>query len=145
MNSALRQRLLRINALVLGGFGIFGLAVLDIPGACCQVGPLDSVIRDAPSSAIGFVEAHGLAIIVAASLFRASLRMPARYWHVTAAVTHLLLGTANIVFWDIFVLGDVVWLGVMVTVMHFVFTTAETVAAASARGRAGAPNERVGL
>lgn len=132
MNTALRQRLLRINAIVLGGFGVFGLAVLDIPGACCQIGALGPVIRDAPSSAIGFIEAHGLAIIIAALLFRASQRVPDRSWHLTAAATHLLLGTANIVFWDIFDVGDVVWLGVMVTVMHFVFTTAETVAALAA-------------
>lgn len=144
MNTRIRQRLLRINAIVLGGFGVFGLAVLDIPGACCQVGALGAVIRDAPSSAIGFVEAHGLAIIVAALLFHASRRVPDRSWHVAAAVTHLLLGTANIVFWDIFVVGDVVWLGVLVTIMHFAFATAETVAAVTATERDPAPDRLPG-
>ncbi|WP_099023725.1 hypothetical protein [Mycolicibacterium palauense] len=143
MHARLRQRLLRINAIFLGGFGLLGLAVLDVPAACCRTGAAATIVGGAPSSAIGFIEAHGLAVILAALLFHASLRVPDRSWHVAASATHLLLGTANIVFRDLFVIGDVVWVGWLTTVLHFVFAIAETVAAVtvSARGVPGPVNQ----
>lgn len=130
--TAARQRLLRVNALFLGGFGLLGLVVMDIPAACCQAGAAGAIVAAAPSSAIGFIEAHGLAVILAALFFRASLQTPDLSWHVAAAATHLLLGTANIVFWDLFVIGDVVWLGWLTTALHVVFATAEGLAATAA-------------
>jgi len=129
MNPKVRQRILRMNAFFLGGFGGFGLGVLDIPAACCTVGAGASVIRNAPYSVIGLIEAHGLAIIMAALFLHASCAIPGRSWHVAAAAVHTLLGIANVTFWDIFVTGDVVWLGWLVTPLHFLFVLAEAAAA----------------
>jgi hypothetical protein len=49
-----------------------------------------------PGGRIGFIEAHGLALIIGVPLWQAA---PLRIWHLTAAAVHLLLGTANLVFW----------------------------------------------
>ena len=94
-----RQYILRANALFLliasaGGF------IADIVAVNTLAGPMGRVIADAPHSAIGLIEAHGLAFILGVLLWRAE---PSRAWHLTAAAIHLLLGTANLVFWQVFV------------------------------------------
>jgi hypothetical protein len=118
-----------MNGVFLGGFGLLGLLALDIPAACCSVGAGVSTIRNAPYSVIGLIEAHGLAVIMAALFLNASRVIPGRSWHVAATAVHTLLGAANLMFWDIFVTGDVVWLGWLVTPLHFLFAIAEAVAA----------------
>ena len=85
-----RQYILRANALFLliasaGGF------IADIVAVNTLAGPMGRVIADAPHSAIGLIEAHGLAFILGVLLWRAE---PSRAWHLTAAAIHLLLGTA---------------------------------------------------
>jgi hypothetical protein len=47
-----------------------------------------------------------------------------RFWHVLAAGVHTLLGTANLVFWDSFIVFGMVPMGIAATVVHFVFVTA---------------------
>jgi len=47
-------------------------------------------------AAIGFVEAQGLAVILAALLWRAT---PDRAWHVVGGAMVTLLGVSNLVFW----------------------------------------------
>lgn len=44
-----------------------------------------------------------------------------RFWHVFAAAVHVLLGGANIVFWDSFGAFGMVPMGVAATVVHAVF------------------------
>ncbi|WP_156624858.1 hypothetical protein [Mycobacterium sp. 852002-30065_SCH5024008] len=138
MNPAVRQRVLRMNAVFLGGFGILGLLLLDVPAACCAVGAGASTIRNAPYSVIGLVEAHGLAIVIAALFLHASRAIPGGSWHAAATFVHTLLGTANVMFWGIFVTGDVVWLGWLVTPLHFAFALAEAAAAIAVRRRPAA-------
>ena len=54
------------------------------------------MLIDAPHAAIGFVEAHGLAFILAVLLCQAP---PIRYAHLTASAVMALLGVSNLVFW----------------------------------------------
>ena len=42
-------------------------------------------------------------LILGVLLWRAE---PLRSWHLTAAAVHVLLGTANLVFWQIFIAAD---------------------------------------
>jgi hypothetical protein len=136
MKDVVRQRILRVNAVFLAAFGVSGLFAMDLPGVCCSAGPVGAIIRSAPDAGIGFVEAHGLAIVIAAWMAFASRRVPERSWHVGAAAAHLLLGVSNVVFWHVFAAGDIAWLGWLVTPPHFVFAVVEIVAAASAHGSA---------
>ncbi|OBB84937.1 hypothetical protein A5781_06935 [Mycobacterium sp. 852002-30065_SCH5024008] len=87
---------------------------------------------------IGLVEAHGLAIVIAALFLHASRAIPGGSWHAAATFVHTLLGTANVMFWGIFVTGDVVWLGWLVTPLHFAFALAEAAAAIAVRRRPAA-------
>jgi hypothetical protein len=125
----MRQRLLRANALYIGVAGIAGL-VFDVRGVLFGLGPQGQVLANAPHAAIGFVEAHGLAAILAVLLWRAA---PLRSWHLTAAAMEILLGTSNLVFWQIFIAGDALAVGYLTTILHWLFVTAHVLAASSSR------------
>jgi hypothetical protein len=116
MTSA-RQILLRTNALFLLVAAAGGL-VTDLVGAFLLKGPQGVVLAGAPHAAIGFVEAHGLALILGVLLWRA---VPARSWHFTAVAVHVLLGTANLVFWQIFIAADMLAMGYITTALHWTF------------------------
>lgn len=109
-----RTLLLRGNALFLTVAAAGGLRA-DLSAAFFGTGPFAPVVGMAPDSAIGFVEAHGLALIFAALLWRAQ---PARQWHAVGAAIHALLGTCNLVFWPLFVASGTVAVGVLTTVLH---------------------------
>jgi hypothetical protein len=125
MTNNIRRMILRANALYIGGAALAGL-VFDVRGYLFDVGPQGRILTDAPYAAIGFIEAHGLALILAVLLWRAA---PARSWHLTAMAMELLLGTANLVFWEIFVATDALVLGYVTTVLHWSFVGAQIVAA----------------
>ena len=76
-----RQFVLRANAVYIGVAGAAGLA-FDVRAVLFGLGPQGQVIANAPYAAIGFVEAHGLALILGILLWRAA---PQRSWHLTAA------------------------------------------------------------
>ncbi|OAP34619.1 hypothetical protein AU381_24825 [Sinorhizobium glycinis] len=96
-----------------------GLAV-DIAGSFFARGPEALLLDGVPGAAIGFIEAHGLAFILGVMLWRAE---SARSWHVVGAVVHLLLGTANFLFWQFFTLTGTLAAGYVTTSLHgfFVF------------------------
>lgn len=123
-----RQMLLRANAIFLlaastGGF------ISDVRGAFLRLGPIGRVVAKTPDAAIGFIEAHGLAFILGILLWRA---IPARMWHVTAVAIHILLGTANLVFWQLFVATDMLALGFVTTALHWSFVVLQLYAATQA-------------
>jgi hypothetical protein len=124
----MRTAILRANAVYLlvaaaGGF------TADILGAFYGRGPVAPVLAAAPNAAIGFVEAHGLALIIGVLLWRAET---SRAWHLTAVAVHVLLGTANLVFWQLFIAGDMLAVGYITTAMHWLFVVLQLAAAASA-------------
>lgn len=96
-STATQQLILRANALYIGVAGATSI-LLDLRGAWYGLGPQGRILAGVPHAAIGFVEAHGLAVILAVLLWRA---VPSRSWHLTAAVMVALLGTSNLVFWAV--------------------------------------------
>ena len=60
-----RRLILRANALYLGIAAIASLLLLDLRAVVFGTGPAGAILAAAPHAAIGFVEAHGLAFIVA--------------------------------------------------------------------------------
>jgi hypothetical protein len=128
MTTTMRRIILRTNAVFLLAASSFGMSA-DLAGAFFAVGPQRSILDAAPHAAIGFVEAHGLAFIIGVLLWRAE---PLRLWHLTAAAVHALLGTANLVFWQIFIAADALWGGYLTTSLHWIFVMLQLVGASSA-------------
>src|SRR5262245_55730701 len=122
MTSATRRGILRANAIYLGLGAVGGFFFLDLPGIVSGVGPGGRILSNAPHAAIGFVEAHGLAFILSVLLWRAE---PARSWHVTGATIGLLLGTCNLIFWQIFVVGEALAMGYVTTGLHWIFAVVQ--------------------
>jgi hypothetical protein len=139
MSTRARVALLRANAVLLGLAAVGGLA-MDVLGTFYQRGPAGRLEGDWPAAGIGFIEAHGLALIVAVVLWRGS-REPRALWHVIAVATHVLLGSANLTFWSlVFVRFEQLPLGWATTVMHWVLVVLQVwAAAAAATGQAASP------
>jgi hypothetical protein len=131
MTLAKRAAVLRADAVFLMAASVGGLAT-DLAGAFLQRGLQSRVLAAVPAAAIGFVEAHGLALILGIVLWRARVE---RAWHLTAAGIHQLLGTANLVFWPLFITADMLMVGYLTTTFHGLFLVGQLVAAATA----GAP------
>jgi hypothetical protein len=99
-------------------------AVFDLLSHFLGVGPLAGKFLDSPYT-IGFFEAHGLAALIGVMMFNASLGKPKRSWHLYAMSVHLLLGGANLLFWDSFVRLGFVVPGIVATVFHGTFILAQ--------------------
>ena len=123
-----RRVVLRANAVYLGVASFGGLVMWDVPAIFFGTGTEARVIGAARYAGLGFLEAHGLALILSVLWWRA---MPSRTWHMTAAFAELLLGTANLVFWEIFTVADVIAVGYASSALHLLFA-ALNLAAASA-------------
>jgi hypothetical protein len=117
MSTTTRRLILRTDAAFLLAASAGGMWS-DLCGAFLARGHVAPVLATAPHAAIGFVEAHGLAFILGVLLWRAA---PQRTWHLTAAAIHALLGTANLVFWQIFVAADMLPVGYITTCLHWLF------------------------
>jgi len=122
MTHTMRTLILRADAIPLALFGLFGL-VMDLLGYFAGIGAWKSVFFNNPL-AVGVVEAHGLAIIMAALLLRHAATSDTGIWHITAVAMHLFLGICNLVFWQGFINVDGVPLGIVATVYQFVFVIA---------------------
>ena len=77
-----------------------------------------------------------LALIIGVLLWRAE---PLRLWHLTAAAVHVLLGTSNLVFWQIFIAADALLMGYVTTSLHWTFVALQLLAASAAGKRASKP------
>jgi hypothetical protein len=120
--TAARRRLLMANGgflVVVGGIQV----VFELLAYYAGTGPYGYIFEESPY-AIGWVEAHGLAVIIGALLLTVAARDLRRFWHVLAAAVHTLLGTANLVFWESFVVFGMVPMGIAATVVHFVLVAA---------------------
>ena len=122
-----RRIILRANAVFLLVAASAGM-ISDLVGAFLLHGPVGRILDKAPHAAIGFVEAHGLALIIGVLLWRAE---PQRMWHLTAMVVHVLLGTSNLVFWPIFGFADMMAVGYVTTALHGAFAVVQLFAALS--------------
>ena len=125
MNASVRHLILRANALYIGVAGFAGV-IFDIRGVLYGAGPQGRALAAAPFAGIGFVEAHGLAVILAVVLWRAR---PERAAHLTALAVVALLGTANLAFWQVFIAMDALVMGYLTTALHWTFVALNLAAA----------------
>src|SRR5262245_18526733 len=132
MTTTVRRLILRANALYIGVAGLAGV-IFDIRGVLYGVGPQGRALANAPYAGIGFVEAHGLAVILAIVLWRAR---PDRSAHITALAIAALLGTANLAFWQAFIAMDVLLMGYVTTALHWAFVALNLSAALVAQAEA---------
>ena len=107
--------------------------VAETVGHFFGVGPL-AATRDSPDTIGGF-EAHGLAIILGVLLLRAARRGDRGLWHGVGLSTHLLLGSANLLFWSSFVQHGMVTVGVVTTALHIAFVAAHATCLRRGGGR----------
>ena len=125
MNMTTRHFIQRSNAWFLLVASAMGFAN-DIRGVFFGAGPVGNVVRMAPHSGIGFIEAHGLAFILGCLLYA---NAPSRMWHATAAGIHLVLGASNLACWPIFAAADMLVVGYVTTALHGVFFVVQSHAA----------------
>lgn len=119
--------LLAVNGTALSLTG-FIQSMFDLGGYFLNKGPLAASLHG-NLDAIGFLEAHGFAIIVGILLIMYRNAPDAR-WHWVASATHTLLAAANLMFWQAFSQYDLVPMGIVATAMHMVFAATQFVAAA---------------
>jgi hypothetical protein len=74
---------------------------------------------------IGWVEAHGLAFLIGILLLSLAASDPKRAWHGFAACVHVLLGGANLLFWQSFIFWERVPMGTAATAIHGLFLVAQ--------------------
>src|SRR5262245_59781458 len=125
MTMRTRRTILRANAIYLGASAVAALLLLDLPQVLLGLGPQSRIVSDRPYVAVGFVEAHGLALILALLLWRATSD---RFSHLVGAGAAALLGTANLVFWGIFPAIDSLAMGYVSTSLHWTFAAAQSLA-----------------
>jgi hypothetical protein len=129
MPANLRRLLLRANAVFLIVAAVGAWVTADFPASFSGSGPMGTLIAHQPALGIGFIEAHGLAIILGVLLWRAP---SAPSWHLTGAAIHLLLGSCNVIFWQFFIAMDALPMGWVTTVMHGLLFALQSFAAWSA-------------
>lgn len=135
MSTNFRRLLLRANAVFLIVAAVGAWVTADFPASFSGSGPIGSLISHQPALGIGFIEAHGLGIILGVLLWRAASTTS---WHLTGTAIHLLLGTCNIIFWQLFVATDTLPMGWITTVMHGLLFVLQSFAAwSAARDAAG--------
>ena len=135
MTIAIRRIILRANAAFLLAASTGGFAS-DVSGIFLGLGPVARVVTEAPHVGIGFVEAHGLAFILGVLMWRAE---PSRAWHLTAAAIHMLLGSANVIFWQLFIASDMLMVGYVTTILHGLFVVLQISAAVTATRQMSMP------
>lgn len=109
--------LLLVNGLVLSAVALVsGLA--DLAGHFFGLGPF--AMYQGNLDSLAFVEAHGLALIVAILLV-VHRNWPTARWHWVGAAMHTLLGGCNLIFWPLFAANNSLTLGVVTTAMHIAF------------------------
>ena len=97
--------------------------ITETLGHFLGIGPMALTV-ESPHTIGGF-EAHGLAILIGVLLVRAAELSERRLWHVVGWSTHLFLGSANVLFWNSFVMQDLVPVGLVTTAFHVVFVAAQ--------------------
>ena len=110
--------LIRGDAVFLLVMGAFGL-IADLASYAAGAGPFGAAFHRDPQ-VIGVVEAHGLAMLIGLGAWVGNRIEPSRQLHWQLALTHALLGTANIAFFDVFLAVGEGGAGVAVTAVHLV-------------------------
>jgi hypothetical protein len=125
--------LLWLDGLFLTVTGAAGVA-MDLASHFAGLGPFDKVFFQNPL-VIGVVEAHGQAMLLGIFVL-ATRKIGAVAHHLLLSGVHLLFGTANIAFFEVFENVGGESQGIAVTIAHFAFVIANLAAVAGIRLRA---------
>ena len=112
-------RLIVADGMFLGAMAIFGLTQ-DLLSYVWGAGKFDTFLLSDPK-AIGFVEAHGLAGLIAVAALVSARHQPT-FWHALLGCVHALLGSANVLFFDGFVATGETRFAIVVTAAHLAFS-----------------------
>ena len=115
----MRGIVLRVDAAFLSVAGLFGL-VSDLQSYTSGGGPFGQTFYQDPI-VIGVVEAHGLAVLTAGTLWFLATHHTGRFGHWVAVVAHSVMGGSNIVWFEVFTRVQAETQGIAVTVVHFAF------------------------
>jgi len=115
----MRRTVLRVDAAFLSVAGLFGL-VSDLQSYNSGGGPFGQTFYQNPT-VIGVVEAHGLAVLTAGTLWFLATHHTGRFGHWVAVVAHALMGGSNIVWFEVFTRVQAETQGIAVTMVHFAF------------------------
>lgn len=116
---------------VVGGVQV----ILELLSYYAGAGIYGPVFRSSPYT-IGWVEAHGLALLIGLLFLRVAVRDGRQVWSAFAIAVHTLLGTANLVFWGSFVHFNLVAMGIAATIAHALFVAAHTIMLFASRTQA---------
>lgn len=94
----------------------------EILGHFFGIGPL-AAIRGSPNTIGGF-EAHGLALLIGVLLLRSATLPDRKMWHIVGLITHIFLGTCNLLFWYSFIHHGMLRAGYVTTALHSAFAVA---------------------
>ncbi|XDD50752.1 hypothetical protein AB3N59_02835 [Leptospira sp. WS92.C1] len=125
MTISTRKLILQINGILLIFAATTGLFILDILGIFFGKGPASRLLEGQEYIGIGSLESHGLALILGILLFHAE---PTRSWHITAVAIHILLGTSNLLLWQIFVVVNSLPIGYITTILHWALVLIQLIA-----------------
>jgi hypothetical protein len=120
-----RRRFMRANGgflMLVGGAQMIFESLSHFGG----IGPLGRIFAGSHYT-IGFLEAHGLALLIGLLLIFMAADEPKRFWHGFAACVHTLLGGANLLFWSSFVYWGLEPMGAIATVFHGLFLAVQLV------------------
>jgi hypothetical protein len=124
-----RRILLLINGGVLAVVGA-AQVILELLSYYAGDGIYGPLFHNSPY-VVGWVEAHGLAALIGIVFLAVAAYDGGRRWHIVALCVHLLLATANIVFWSGFRAFGMVGAGIVATTGHLLLVTAHLIAIAS--------------
>ena len=119
-----RKLVLIANALYLGLTGFIQM-IFELLSHYRGMGPLSGIFTGTPYT-IGFFEAHGFAVLTAVLVFGVMLKDLKPQWHLYLALVCLLLGGANLLFWDSFAKVGLVIAGYVATSLHILFFGLQT-------------------
>lgn len=119
---SLNKTVLKLNSLFLMLIGSLQI-IFELLSHFIGVGPLADRFLESPYT-LGFFEAHGLAVLMGILLWRAAAN-PQKFSHQLAVTIHILLGGANLLFWNSFIQLDFVAPGIVATVFHGIFVVME--------------------
>lgn len=131
----------RVRRAVMLGNGVFLTVIggsqvtFELLAYYSGAGPYENVFDGSPYT-IGWVENHGLALLIGILFLTVAARDGRRFWHLFALAVHALLAAANIAFWDSFVTFDVTPMGVAATIAHLMFILVHCLCLARSRLRA---------
>ena len=131
----MRKTILRLDAVFLSLAGILGVfgSLLSYTSAS---GPFRDTFQRSPTVA-GAIEAHALAVLIAALLwyFSQQRRMTPGHW--VGLFAHAILGAGNILWFGLFMRVQAETLGIAVTALHLLFAALHLGLLVKSEGRRG--------